>query len=65
MRGRIQKRANDVRACELKLPPQRMLRPALPFGNRCERQEDGAIGQIGACDDILDPIEDDGSGGGK
>ena len=42
-----------------------MLWTALPFGNRCERQQDGAIGKIRAGDDILDPVEHDGSGGRK
>src|SRR5215831_5572495 len=64
MRGRIEDRAKDVRSCELELSPQRMLRPALPFGNRCKRQQDSAVGKIGASDDILDPVEDDGAGGG-
>ena len=41
------------------------LRPALPFGNRCEHQQDSAVGKIGAGDDILDPVENDGSGGRK
>src|SRR5262249_41355759 len=39
MCGRIEDRAEDVRPCELELSPQRMLRPALPFGNRCERKQ--------------------------
>ena len=38
MRGRVEERAKDVRAGELELSPKRMLRPALPLGNRCERQ---------------------------
>ena len=42
-----------------------MLRPALPFGNRCEHQQDTAVGKIGADDDVLDPVENDGAGGGK
>jgi len=37
----------------------------VPFGNRCEHQQDSAVGKIGAGDDIIDPIENDGSGGGK
>jgi hypothetical protein len=37
MRGRIEKSAKDVRSRELELPPKRMLRSALSFGNRCER----------------------------
>ena len=65
MRGRIEDRAKDVRSCELELSPQRMLRPALPFGNRSERQQDSAVGKIGAGNDILDPVEDDRSGGRK
>jgi hypothetical protein len=54
-----------VRACELEFPPKRMLRPALPFGNRCEHQEDSAVGKIGAGDDLLDRVENDGAGGAK
>ena len=65
MRGRIEERAKDVGSCEVELTPKRVLRPALPFGNRCERQQDGAVGKIGAGDDILDAVENDGSGGGK
>src|SRR5262245_51957039 len=65
MRGRIEERAKDVRACELELLPKGMLQPALPFGNRCEHQQDSAVGKIGAGDDILDPVENDRSGGGK
>ena len=65
MRGRIEDRAKDVRSCELELSPQRMLRPALPFGNRSERQQDSAVGKIGAGNDILDPVENDRSGGRK
>ena len=44
MRGRIEERAKDVRARELELLPKRVLRPALPFGNRCERQQDSSVG---------------------
>src|SRR5215471_17703805 len=65
MRGRIEDRAKDVRSCELELSPQRMLRPALPFGNRSERQQDSAVGKIGAGDDIFDSVENDRSGGRK
>jgi len=65
MRGRIEDRAKDVRSCELKLSPNRMLRPGLPFGNRSERQQDNAVGKIGAGDHILDPVENDRSGGCK
>jgi hypothetical protein len=65
MRGRIENRAKDVRSCELKLSPQRRLRPALPFGNRSERQQDSAVGKIRAGDDIFDPVENDRSGGRK
>ena len=53
----------NVRSCELELPPERMRRPALPFGNRYERQQDGAIGKIRMGDDILDSVENDGPGG--
>jgi len=42
-----------------------MLWPALPFGNRRKHQQDSAVGKIGAGDDILDAVEDDGSGGRK
>jgi hypothetical protein len=41
------------------------LRPALPFGNRCEHQQDGAVREIGTSNDLLDAVEHDGSGGGK
>jgi len=37
----------------------------LPFSNRCEHQQDGAVGKIGAGDNILDAVENDGSGGRK
>jgi hypothetical protein len=37
----------------------------LSFGNRCEHQEDSAVCKIGASNDLLDPVENDGSGGGK
>ena len=62
-RGRIEERAENARSCELELSPQRMLRPALSFGNRGKRQQDSTVGKIGPGDDILDPVEDDGSGG--
>jgi hypothetical protein len=62
---RIEECAEDVRAGELKLLPKHMLRPAPAFGNRCERQQDSAVGKIRAGHDILDPIENDGSGGHK
>ena len=65
MRGRIEERAKDVRSCEVELSQQRMLQPAFPFGNRCKRQQDSAVGKIGAGDDILDPIDDDRSRGRK
>ena len=65
MRGRIEECAKDVRSCELELPPKRSLRPALPFGNRCEHQQDSAVRKIGTSNDLLDPVENDGSGGGK
>jgi hypothetical protein len=65
MRGHIQKRTKDVRACELELPPKRILRPSLPFGDRCKHQQDSAVGKVGAGDDILDAIENDRPGGGK
>ena len=38
----IEQRAEDIRAGELELPPKRMLRPALPFGYRCEEVGDFA-----------------------
>jgi hypothetical protein len=38
MHGRIEERAKDLRSRELELSPKRSLRPALPFGNRCEHQ---------------------------
>jgi hypothetical protein len=38
MHRRIEERAKDVRVGELELPPKRMLRPALPFGDRYERE---------------------------
>jgi hypothetical protein len=44
MRGHIEAGANDVRPCELELPPKCMLRPALMFGNRREHQQDRAVG---------------------
>ena len=65
MRGRIEERAKNVRSGELELPPKRSLRPALPFGNRCEHQQDSAVRKIGTSNDLLDPVENDGSGGGK
>jgi len=64
MRGRIEERAKDVRSGELELPPKRRLGPALPFGNRCEHQQDSAVRKIGTSNDLLDPVENDGSGGG-
>ena len=64
MRGRIEERAKNVRSRELELPPKRSLRPALPFGNRREHQPDSAVGKIGTSNDLLDPVENDGSGGG-
>ena len=45
MRGRIEQCAKDVRAGQLKLPPKHMLGPALPWGNRCEHQQDSAVGE--------------------
>src|SRR5215467_14412357 len=65
MRCRIEERAKDVRSGELELPPKRMLRPALPFGDWRECQQDSAVGKIGAGDDILDPVENNGAGEGK
>jgi hypothetical protein len=56
--GRIKERAKDVRT----IPPKHMFRSASPFGDRCERQQDSAIGEIGAGDNVLDPVENDGSG---
>src|SRR6516164_3434925 len=53
MRGRIEERAKNVRSCELELPPKRSLWPALP------------VGKIRTSNDLLDPVENDGSGGGK
>jgi hypothetical protein len=37
LRGRIQKPAKDTRSGQLELVPKRMLRPALLFGDWCER----------------------------
>src|SRR6478752_5806776 len=65
MRGRVEERAKNARSGELELPPKRMLRPALMFGNRCEHQQDSAVRKIGTSNDLLDPVENDGSGGGK
>src|SRR6476469_9092213 len=65
MRGRIEERAKNARSCELELPPKRSLRPALPFGNRCEHQQNSAIRKIGTSNDLLDPVEYDGSCAGK
>src|ERR1700745_534951 len=65
MRGRIEQRAKNARPGELELVPERSLRPALPFGNRCEHQQDSAVRKIGTSNDLLDPVENDGSGGGK
>src|SRR6516164_520563 len=61
MRGRIEERAKDVRSCELELPPKRILWPALPLGYRCEHQQDSAVGKVGAGNDILDAVENDGA----
>ena len=63
MRDRIEERAKDARSCKLEFPPKCMLWPALMFANGCKRQQDRAIGKIGAGDDILDSVEDDGSCG--
>ena len=38
---------------------------ALRFGDRVERQQDGAVGQIGPGDDVLDAVENDRPGGRK
>src|SRR5258708_38133374 len=65
MRGRIEERAKNVRSGELELPPKRSLRPALPLGNRREHEQDSAVRKIGTSNDLLDPIENEGSGGGK
>ena len=65
VRGRIEERAKNVRSGELELPPKRSLRPALPFDNRCEHQQDSTVRKIGTSDDILDPVENDWSGGRK
>src|SRR6516225_2192228 len=65
MRGRIEERAKNARSCELELPPERSLRPALPVGNWCEHQQDSAVRKVRSGDDILDPIENDGSAGRK
>jgi hypothetical protein len=48
-----------------RMPPKRTLRPALPFGDWRECQQDSAVGKIGADDDILDPVENNGAGEGK
>src|SRR6516225_11295535 len=65
MRGRIEERAKNARSCELELPPERSLRPALLFGNGCEHQQDSTVRKIGTSNDLLDPVENDGSGGRK
>src|SRR5262245_23473396 len=65
MRDRIEERAKNARSCEFELPPERSLRPALPFGNRCERQQDSAVRKIGTSNDLLDSVDNDGSGGDK
>src|SRR5215475_10160958 len=65
MRGRIEECTKDVRSGALELPPKRSLWPALPFGNRCEHQQDSAVRKIGTSNNLLDAVENDGSGGGK
>jgi len=60
VRGRVEERAKDARWCELELLPKRMLRSALPFGNRGEHQQDSAVGKVRAGDDILDAVENTG-----
>src|SRR5262249_53088666 len=65
MHSRIEERAKDVRSSELERPPKRSLRLALSFGNRCEHQQDSAVGKIGTSNDLLDAVENDGSGSGK
>src|SRR5262249_56049930 len=65
MPGRIEERAKDVRSLEPELSPKRILRPASPFGNRCEHQRDSTVSKVGAGDDILDPIENDGAAAGS
>src|SRR5215471_6928138 len=65
MRGRIEERAKNMRSGELELPPKRSLRPVLSFGNWSEHQQDSAVRKIGTSNDLLDPVENDGSGGCK
>ena len=65
MHRRIEERAQNLRPRELELPPERLLRTALRFGDRVKRQQDGAVGEIGPGDDILDAVENDRPGGRK
>ena len=64
MRGGIEERAKDVRSGEFEFSPQGMLRPALPFVDRRQRQQGGAIGKIGTGNDIP-AVEDDPPPGGR
>ena len=41
----------------------RRLRATAFLGDRLQREEHGAIGQIGPRNDVLDPVEDHGPGG--
>jgi hypothetical protein len=53
MRGAVEQRTQDHGPVALEVLPQLLFRPALLFRYRSERQEDGAVGQVGAGDDLF------------
>jgi hypothetical protein len=65
VRRGIEERAKDVRPCAFELPPKRVTLAGAAVRQSVRASAHSAVGKIGVGDNILDPIENDGAGGGK
>ena len=54
----VEQHAKDARSLGLERGPQFLLGSAVFFRDRLQRQEHGAVGEVGPGDDLLDAVED-------
>jgi hypothetical protein len=54
----VEQHTKDTRAFGVEGGPQFLLRSAVFFRDRLQRQEHGAVGEVGPGDDLLDAVED-------
>ena len=60
---RIEQRPEQARMSELEGVPKLLLRPSVRLRYRPKGQEYRTVGEIGARDDVLDAVENDGASG--